>query len=713
MGPEITALKYCYVEMAQEAESGERTAPFRTSLNICYWDHPFQDCSHQQLPHHPQCECPACDQIPWDMNPTPDALSPLEIATWRIAPWDQRIMKLAGPLIPCVGAHHPMVTWNEIIANQALDKYSNHYHLWQASNEWKLCKAISMSDSNLAMGGPDSRSGKLPGPLYEAFLPRESASTYAELAAMMHAQVNTIVTVVPHRAPPYARHTSPLHKLKWGWGSNSLPTGVAADKIIDWGPPLHHQNGEWELANTGRLLTNSRATVQAIMRSRPMMTMQAQEEEAVNTNQVQPSPPTNHDSWGMDHDPPLGQPWPETNPSAAPSQNQPAHVSGWGGSHPAPLHQWGATPTPSVATDDQASGSLSLSLLARGAPFVDDHQASGSLSLSLLARGEPFVDEDQEDKTTNKVSLTATDGICIFAEWATTLPKREFVKMHARLTQAQKDPIMSKQSTQDAFTFRLAIQQVTPFTAWFRATKDASKAKRENHRRLVFEDAKEKMKVLRTMLTQQDLALGEVLHHVADTIRNVNIPGISVELAAEAAIRKMTWRLPFVFDETFENRISILNSKTLALEIYYQQKHTNAVHANECVNLFNDEREALTALCSHVQQRRTVADPTLATTEQNVLSLLIGEMEELEMALHHGHTHNVVDEMGDVLYMASHANPDGQDQQLPTINHQQLANVFAGTQSTMNLIHCMGTWRISAIETASFKQYESKWYTHR
>ena len=94
--------------------------------------------------------------------------------------------------------------------------------------------------------------------------------------------------------------------------------------------------------------------------------------------------------------------------------------------------------------------------------------------------------------------------------------------------------------------FRLAIQQVTPFTAWFRATQDASRTKRENHRRLVLEDAKEKLKVLRTMLTQQDLALGEVLHHVADTIQNVNIPGISIELAAETAIRKMTWRLPFV-----------------------------------------------------------------------------------------------------------------------------------------------------------------------
>ena len=181
-------------------------APFRTSLNICYWDQPLQDCSHQQLPHHPQCECPACDQIPWNMRPAPGSLNPLETATVRIAPWDQRIMKLAGPLMPCVGGHPPTVTWNEMVANQALDKYTNHYHTWQASKEWNICKAVSMSDSNLAMGGPSSRSGKLPGQMYEAFLPRDSASAYDELAALVHAKVNTIVSVIPNRAPPYAWH---------------------------------------------------------------------------------------------------------------------------------------------------------------------------------------------------------------------------------------------------------------------------------------------------------------------------------------------------------------------------------------------------------------------------------------------------------------------------------------------------------------------------
>ena len=110
-------------------------------------------------------------------------------------------------------------------------------------------------------------------------------------------------------------------------------------------------------------------------------------------------------------------------------------------------------PTPSVTTNDQASGSLSLSLLPPTPSVTNDDQASGSLSLSLLARGEPFVDEEQEYTTTDQVTQKATDGICIFAEWATTLQKREFVKMHAQLTQAQKDPIMSNQSTQTLSCF--------------------------------------------------------------------------------------------------------------------------------------------------------------------------------------------------------------------------------------------------------------------
>ena len=120
-----------------------------------------------------------------------------------------------------------------------------------------------MPDSNLAMGGPSSRSGKLPGAMYEAFLPRDSSSAYEETAALVHAKVNTIVSVIPNRAPPYAWHYSQLCKLEWGWGSSSCPTGVAAEQIIDWGPPLHHQNGEWELANTGRLLQSNRGTAQA------------------------------------------------------------------------------------------------------------------------------------------------------------------------------------------------------------------------------------------------------------------------------------------------------------------------------------------------------------------------------------------------------------------------------------------------------------------
>ena len=191
----------------------------------------------------------------------------------------------------------------------------------------------------------------------------------------------------------------------------------------------------------------------------------------VDTPPEQPSQPTNHSAWGVDHNPPLGQPWGEADPNTAPGQDQHKHISGWGGLHPSPLHQWGTTPTPSVATDDQVSGSLSL---------------------SLLARGEPFVEEDQECTAADRVTQTATDGICIFAEWATALPKDEFVKTYAQLTQARKDPIMLKHTTQEAFTFRLAIQLVTPFTSWFRATKAANETQRGNHKCLVFADAREK-----------------------------------------------------------------------------------------------------------------------------------------------------------------------------------------------------------------------------
>ena len=82
MGPEITAYQYCHIELSQEEPSEFQgihgKVSLRTSLNISYWDDEFRDCSHQQLPHHPQCECPDCDQISWDITPAPGR-PPVEI----------------------------------------------------------------------------------------------------------------------------------------------------------------------------------------------------------------------------------------------------------------------------------------------------------------------------------------------------------------------------------------------------------------------------------------------------------------------------------------------------------------------------------------------------------------------------------------------------------------------------------------------------------
>jgi hypothetical protein len=56
------------------------------------------------------------------------------------------------------------------------------------------------------------------------------------------------------------------------------------------------------------------------------------------------------------------------------------------------------------------------------------------------------------------------------------------------------------------------------------------------------------------------------------------------------ALMAALWRLPFVFDKTFENKTSILQAKTLALHIYYQRKRVNSTHTTECVHLFTNER---------------------------------------------------------------------------------------------------------------------------
>ena len=160
-------------------------------------------------------------------------------------------MKNAGPLFPSLDANEPTVIWNATVANQALDKYENHYPAWQATQEWSISTAVSLSDSGLAMGEPDSRSGRLPAAMYEPFLPRNSATAYAEMSAMVHAQVDTIISAIPSRALPYARLNSQLHVLEWRYGSSVHPTAAAPDQVINWGPPLNHQNGEWRLANTG------------------------------------------------------------------------------------------------------------------------------------------------------------------------------------------------------------------------------------------------------------------------------------------------------------------------------------------------------------------------------------------------------------------------------------------------------------------------------
>ena len=102
---------------------------------------------------------------------------------------------------------------------------------------------------------------------------------------------------------------------------------------------------------------------------------------------------------------------------------------------------------------------------------------------------------------------------------------------------------------------------MAPCTEWFRAIQVKNTTRKEDHQRIVFADTREKVSAIRIMLTRLEITLDEAFHHIADIIHNVDIPIVSIQFAAEAAIRKMTWRLPFVFDKTFVNRTSVLKSK--------------------------------------------------------------------------------------------------------------------------------------------------------
>ena len=124
------------------------------------------------------------------------------------------------------------------------------------------------------------------------------------------------------------------------------------------------------------------------------------------------------------------------------------------------------------------------------------------------------------------------------------------------------------------------------------------------------------------------------------------------EVAAEAALRKLTWRLPFIFASAEDGPCTL--SRSEAMRIYRDQNDLCKSQVTECTNQFKSPTEALQAITNHVHTRFTKQDPTLFQSWSQLMPILAGEVQELIEALHSKETQAIIDEPGDVLYVASY-----------------------------------------------------------
>ena len=114
------------------------------------------------------------------------------------------------------------------------------------------------------------------------------------------------------------------------------------------------------------------------------------------------------------------------------------------------------------------------------------------------------------------------------------------------------------------------------------------------------------------------------------------------EVAAEAALRKLTWRLPFIFNTDKDELCTLSVSE--AMQIYDNQKGLCKSQVTKCTNQFKAPEEALQAITNHVHTRFAKRDPTLFQNWAQLMPILAGEVQELVEALHSKDAQAIVDE---------------------------------------------------------------------
>ena len=104
------------------------------------------------------------------------------------------------------------------------------------------------------------------------------------------------------------------------------------------------------------------------------------------------------------------------------------------------------------------------------------------------------------------------------------------------------------------------------------------------------------------------------------------------EVAAEAALHKLTRRLPFIFNSDEDKPCTLSFSE--AMQIYNDQKGLCKSQVTKCTNRFKSPEEALQAITNHIHTRFVKQDPTLFQNWSQLMPILAREMQELIEALH-------------------------------------------------------------------------------
>ena len=117
------------------------------------------------------------------------------------------------------------------------------------------------------------------------------------------------------------------------------------------------------------------------------------------------------------------------------------------------------------------------------------------------------------------------------------------------------------------------------------------------------------LKAIKAQLLAHSLSPKQAYHPLLPIIAQLPMQPSMTEVAAEAALCKLTWRLPFIFASTEDGPCTL--SRSEAMRVYKAEQDLCKSQFTECTSQFKSPEEALQALTDHVRTRFTKQDPTL------------------------------------------------------------------------------------------------------